>query len=785
MPNDKLVAKQAYFEDQKLLDLSNDETSDSNEALDEIESAMAEGERVKLVRQNSNFLGPTPKETKADFEAHAARRRAAKRDRNQSFVRSTTAPEAELTQSFPVTKLRARQSSHIDNNASSKIKRITSLPDMTGLDQTPFYQRMGVVPRELKNGKNVKPADNIKLEPESRQLLRGKVVYFYPNDDVSMVRRTRIHMVIRLGAAWVNKWRDDITHVFVDDASHTYTQLLRHLNKAGLPRKVVLAKFEPYVPQCIHFGSLMDPSATRYSVKGAPQQSQASQKPEVSTVVSQTSGESQTSLQIKPTRKQKDALSSRKTDSLPGESTSRQSAMDKAPENSTVERVEDSFAMPSSDSHNEPPEVEVHDAEFGYELQQAIRETKAIAHLPIDDDEDEGSIAPSMVDADGTDSGTDGEPSEIPSKSRKKNFANEKTTSTGPTRKAFDQSGFQCMDPSTGGYSSQNPNAHTIKILEEMGRYHDQMQDQWRTLAYRRGVTTLKKQPTKISTAKQAAALPFIGTRLAEKIEEIVLTSRLRKLDNTKDDPLAEVLRLFLGVYGAGLVQANKWIQTGHRTLDDLQAKAKLTDSQKIGIEHYADFNARIPRAEVAAHGAFVKNALLEIDPAFEATVMGSYRRRAANSGDIDMLISRPGASLAQLRTVVFNVLVPTLSKAGFLKVALAASHSSDASGTKWHGASCLPGSTVWRRIDLLLVPEAEMGAALIYFTGNDIFNRSMRLLARKKGMRLNQKGLYKDVKRGWRGEKLNEGTLVEGRSERRIFEVLGVPWREPGERIC
>jgi DNA polymerase IV len=87
--------------------------------------------------------------------------------------------------------------------------------------------------------------------------------------------------------------------------------------------------------------------------------------------------------------------------------------------------------------------------------------------------------------------------------------------------------------------------------------------------------------------------------------------------------------------------------------------------------------------------------------------------------------------------------------------------------------------------MDLLLVPEEEMGAALIYFTGNDIFNRSIRLLARKKNMRLNQKGLYKDVKRGRRGEKLNEGVLVEGRSEKKIFDVLGVPWREPHERIC
>jgi DNA polymerase IV len=115
------------------------------------------------------------------------------------------------------------------------MKRVTYLPKLAGLDQTPFYRQMGVVPRELKNGKNVKPASNIRLEPESKQLLRGKIVYFYPNDDVSMVRRTRIHKVIQLGGAWVNKWRDDITHVLVDDANYTYTQLLRHLNRAGFP----------------------------------------------------------------------------------------------------------------------------------------------------------------------------------------------------------------------------------------------------------------------------------------------------------------------------------------------------------------------------------------------------------------------------------------------------------------------------------------------------------------------------------------------------------------------
>lgn len=468
---------------------------------------------------------------------------------------------------------------------------------------------------------------------------------------------------------------------------------------------------------------------------------------------------------------------------MPTESTPSQA--EKVAESPVQERVEDSFVMPSSEPGGECAEPTIPDATFGDELMQAIRETKAIAHLPIDDDDEEGSPTPSVIGTDDADSGTDEEHLELPTKTRKKDHANEKSASARSTKKGFDQSGFQCMDPSTGVYNSQNPNARTIQILEEMGRHYNQMQDTWRTLAYRRGVTTLKKQTTKISTAKQAAALPFIGSRLAEKIEEIVLTNRLRKLDNTKDDPLDQVLRLFLGVYGCGLVQANKWIQAGYRTLDDLLMKAKLTDSQKVGIEHYSDFNSRIPRAEVAAHGAVVTEALQSIDKRFEATVMGSYRRGAEDSGDIDMIITHPTASLARIRSTVFDTLVPSFFKTGFLKVSLATMRKHDASGTKWHGASCLPGSTVWRRMDFLVVPESEMGAALIYFTGNDIFNRSMRLLARKKGMRLNQKGLYKDVKRGRRGEKLNEGTLVEGRSENRIFEVLGVPWREPHERIC
>ncbi len=233
MSTDELAAKQAYFRKQDLLDISDDETSYNDDIFERIESAMMESQTPKLVRQPSSFLGPTPKEVKADFDAYTSRRRTILRNETKSLTRSATAPELELTQSFPVTKPRARQMSNAEGADNSKMKRVTSLPSLAGLDRLPFYKKMGVVPRELKNGKNVKLADNIKLEPESKQLLRGKIVYFYPNDDVSMVRRTRIHKVIQLGAAWVTKWRDDVTHVLVDDANYTYSQLLRHLNRAG------------------------------------------------------------------------------------------------------------------------------------------------------------------------------------------------------------------------------------------------------------------------------------------------------------------------------------------------------------------------------------------------------------------------------------------------------------------------------------------------------------------------------------------------------------------------
>ena len=237
MPTNDLLDKQAYFKQQELLDISDNESELLNEGLYNATRVFANFEAMpppapsaKLFRQPSSFLGPTPKELrqkatdKVEVSEPATSRRI-----DPGLTRSATAPESE-------TKEKPKQrplSSH--EKSRGKLRKTTSMPELNIIQKAPFYKRMGAVPRELKNGKNVKLADNVRLDPDDKQLLKDKIVYFFPNDDISMARRRRLHKVIQLGAAWAKEWRDDVTYVIVDDDNHTYSQLLRNLNKAGLP----------------------------------------------------------------------------------------------------------------------------------------------------------------------------------------------------------------------------------------------------------------------------------------------------------------------------------------------------------------------------------------------------------------------------------------------------------------------------------------------------------------------------------------------------------------------
>lgn len=244
--DEALSAKKAYFQEQALLDLSDDEIKTPDVHANRIDEALKAMPPSRSFRQSNSFCGPTPKERRAGFEAHARTRRANGRLDEFTLPRSSTfnGKDSVTVETTPAVR-------HDNNGLNRKpLKRPISLPNLAEHQSIPFYKQIGAVPRELKNGKNTKLAENIKLDPEHKQVLHGKIVYFYPNDDISMARRTRIHKVIQLGAAWVKIWRDDITHIMIDDANHTYSQLLRHLNKPRLPVcSIVLLCF----PKCLHY----------------------------------------------------------------------------------------------------------------------------------------------------------------------------------------------------------------------------------------------------------------------------------------------------------------------------------------------------------------------------------------------------------------------------------------------------------------------------------------------------------------------------------------------------
>jgi len=90
------------------------------------------------------------------------------------------------------------------------------------------------------------------------------------------------------------------------------------------------------------------------------------------------------------------------------------------------------------------------------------------------------------------------------------------------------------------------------------------------------------------------------------------------------------------------------------------------------------------------------------------------------------------------------------------------------------------------RRLDILTVPYDNKGAALLYYTGDDIFNRAIRYKAGTMGFSLNQRGLSTAVTRdpNDRRKKLTQGTVLASKTEEEIFRILGVPWQEPHERV-
>lgn len=627
--------------------------------------------------------------------------------------------------------------------------------------------------------------DSLKLQPEEEQIFKGLLFYYIPNNDIAPARRLRINKAREYGALWTQDMKS-ATHVVVDKGIQ-YKDVEKVVNSGG-GRVTVVS--EEYPVDCIRFRAVLDGRQRKYMLPGQPDVLQ--EEKEVEEVTS--SEESTKSLTVKPQHKD-----SRRWDFVPRLGTPLRS-VEGTPAVEDSQRVSLEVGREGSGVSEVRKGKEQGDGIEGDkgtgkkasmvddELSQYILMMQEFKDLPLDNEDDDLQSTTDQIELHSDD---DGE--RVPSGDEQKQMRPGTGKKRGSGSKMPFEDRFACNQAGAQDAYQNNPNSRTIEVLQSMANYYERVNDHWRTTGYRKAITTLKRQTVKITTEEDAFKLPHIGRRIAEKIEEIVTTNKLQRLEYAQDEPMDGALQIFLQIYGVGIKQAQQWIAQGYRTLDDVKTKAKLNSSQRVGIEHFDDLNTRIPRREVAALGAVVRKTAAQIDANVELIIGGSYRRGSDSSNDIDFIVTKLGTdSVAQLRPFL-NELVRVLEKEGFLTARLASFHSGG-DGSKWHGCCVLPQTKgindtnyrpVWRRIDFLLVPESEMGGALIYFTGNDIFNRSIRLLASKKGMRLNQRGLYKDVMRGANRTNIAVGELVEGRDEKKIFEILGVKWREPHERWC
>jgi len=167
---------------------------------------------------------------------------------------------------------------------------------------------------------------------------------------------------------------------------------------------------------------------------------------------------------------------------------------------------------------------------------------------------------------------------------------------------------------------------------------------------------------------------------------------------------------------------------------------------------------------------------LEDVQDCHEVVCCGSYRRGRKECGDIDILIARKdhlpyGNFLLRL--------INSLEESGFLKERLLVS-TSDSNDRMTYMGICKSDSLV-RRIDIKIYPRSDFGFALLYFTGSDHFNRSMRLYARKAGFSLSDHGIAysKQIK----SSESIKGPYLKCETEEEIFQLFGMEYKEPHER--
>lgn len=399
--------------------------------------------------------------------------------------------------------------------------------------------------------------------------------------------------------------------------------------------------------------------------------------------------------------------------------------------------------------------------------------------------------------------------------------------------------GFACQvghDPQ----DHPNLNEHLTRWFEQLYSASVYTNETHRTNGFARVIKILRDLEFPVRTpddVKKLRARPGIGKGAVSRILHILEHNTLPLPQGPGEEDMRLILKTlndFTKIFGVGFVTARKLYEKGYRSLEDLHLRGRkdLSRQQNIGLDHWRDFELKIPRAEVTLIHARVQEVAERLLPGASVTVCGSYRRGKPMCGDVDILIA-PTRQQEHAPKDTLMEIVQVLAAEKFLtghlslpgedhkfqkkdsKRAFDKMNNITVSKDTYMGVCRVSEQHLHRRIDIKIYPASQLPFALLYFTGSQYFNLSMRsyairmkqvsrdthvngmtrVLVNDHGawvilhvcqlqMSLSDTGLRKGV---WEQGKLQHtiGPSVECEDEQAVFAALGLEYKTPSERDC
>ncbi len=269
-------------------------------------------------------------------------------------------------------------------------------------------------------------------------------------------------------------------------------------------------------------------------------------------------------------------------------------------------------------------------------------------------------------------------------------------------------------------------------------------------------------------------AIEGIGKKTAAKIQEFASSGRITEHDELLAKVPPGVLDvLALAGLGPKTVKA-MWEEKGVESIDDLKriiADGTILELPRMGkktvenitdaIEFASKQQGRTPLGVALPIAELLIDRIKEIPGVDRAEYAGSLRRGQETVGDIDLLVVAEDAARVH---EVFTSL-PEVTKV--------LAHGETKSSVRFEAGR------KQIQVDLRTVPAASFGAALLYFTGSKAHNVKLRERAIKRGLTLNEYGLYPrddgDTPPQQRGVKATAGKAEQG-----VYDALGLAFVPP-----